>query len=825
MRLQTLFRFSVYLSLTISTACLGLAESTQIEGLSIFYLALSLILLAEYLTADRWLITQSVANLVAIVILISWLLWFLLGIDAGSDDQLGELLPRAGPLLGVLLVAKLLRPKETSDYWMLHLLGLVQVMLASVLALQSRLDRENPLFPLLLLSYALSLIWAMVLFHLYREHEAANGRSVPGQAKVSTGNTGLEGPAPWRTLGAASSLAWFVLAFVAGLTVFFAIPRPGQETAASLLIPGAVRPQTGFSPGLDLNETSPIEVSDEEVMRIEAVDAGGERVILDCDAQRWRGVACSMYVRGRWVPARSNDIQVLPMRVPEPSVNQLKLSFNVDLSKLQSGWYLNEDERLPDLLDRRGSQPVFLADPVSVTAPTTRPTGSLLLPRVALQGENPLTQLTYRFREMTLSASETRRSRRLMYDQLYEPPDETRQQWSPAATFQLQQPPQRAYWDTLHALPVAPEDRQALIAKAQEFLNRAGVDAAPLRDGTITGAKKRQLRVALAKALERQLANSPEEYGYTLDRPRQNMALDPTVDFVCNTKEGHCGLYASALSLMLRTQGIPARVVIGFRGARWYSAGEYHSVCQYHAHAWVEAFIEEATNKPIPELPQPNTATDERNTPEMVLTAGQWLTLDPTPAGGTAAFAGVGSPSFIEDQIHFLRYLWEFFILEYQGDLQRDRLLGKINSTFNVDDIKSFWETVLHLVERTGFPWLVLAALVAGGLILAGAIFLWRWRRGVQRARVTSSVPFYARFLRLMERLRLRPRPAQTPAEFADAAGQALQASSGMAVGAHLPPRIASAFYQVRFGGHDPDPSEERRIQDNLDHLEAIIKK
>ena len=38
------------------------------------------------------------------------------------------------------------------------------------------------------------------------------------------------------------------------------------------------------------------------------------------------------------------------------------------------------------------------------------------------------------------------------------------------------------------------------------------------------------------------------------------------MDFLVNVKQGHCERFASALALMLRSQGIPSRVVVGFRG-------------------------------------------------------------------------------------------------------------------------------------------------------------------------------------------------------------------------------------------------------------------
>jgi transglutaminase-like putative cysteine protease len=77
---------------------------------------------------------------------------------------------------------------------------------------------------------------------------------------------------------------------------------------------------------------------------------------------------------------------------------------------------------------------------------------------------------------------------------------------------------------------------------------------------------------------------------------------DALVDFLFEGRTGYCEQYASAMAIMLRTVGIPARVAIGFTpGTR--TGGDTRVVTTEDAHAWVEAFL-------------PGTG---------------WLTFDPTP--------------------------------------------------------------------------------------------------------------------------------------------------------------------------------------------------
>ena len=56
-------------------------------------------------------------------------------------------------------------------------------------------------------------------------------------------------------------------------------------------------------------------------------------------------------------------------------------------------------------------------------------------------------------------------------------------------------------------------------------------------------------------------------YGYTLQLPRA-APRDPLANFLFERKEGHCEYFASSMAIMLRTLGIPSRIVTGFRTRR-----------------------------------------------------------------------------------------------------------------------------------------------------------------------------------------------------------------------------------------------------------------
>ena len=74
-----------------------------------------------------------------------------------------------------------------------------------------------------------------------------------------------------------------------------------------------------------------------------------------------------------------------------------------------------------------------------------------------------------------------------------------------------------------------------------------------------------------------------------------NVARDPagvdTVDrFLFVTKRGFCEQIASAMAVMLRTQGIPTRLVTGYGPGSWNPLTGYYEVKQSDAHAWLEVY-------------------------------------------------------------------------------------------------------------------------------------------------------------------------------------------------------------------------------------------
>lgn len=77
------------------------------------------------------------------------------------------------------------------------------------------------------------------------------------------------------------------------------------------------------------------------------------------------------------------------------------------------------------------------------------------------------------------------------------------------------------------------------------------------------------------------------EYTYTLELGGD--VADPLLDFLFVRKAGHCEHFATALTLLLRTQGFEARLATGFFGGE--RVGEEYLVRAGDAHAWTHVLV------------------------------------------------------------------------------------------------------------------------------------------------------------------------------------------------------------------------------------------
>lgn len=105
------------------------------------------------------------------------------------------------------------------------------------------------------------------------------------------------------------------------------------------------------------------------------------------------------------------------------------------------------------------------------------------------------------------------------------------------------------------------------------------------QDITAEASGRYEKAVAVKSYLER-------EYSYTLKTKVPPAGRDFTDHFLFESKEGYCTHFATAMVVLLRTQGIPARYVMGFApGEKVQGTDNFYRVTQEEAHAWVEVYF------------------------------------------------------------------------------------------------------------------------------------------------------------------------------------------------------------------------------------------
>jgi len=130
--------------------------------------------------------------------------------------------------------------------------------------------------------------------------------------------------------------------------------------------------------------------------------------------------------------------------------------------------------------------------------------------------------------------------------------------------------------------PGRQEYRQALQlpANGNERLRRWAVE---LREQVKSGDE-------FVKAVLRHIRE--RDYFYTLQPPRQ-LSGSPLDEFWFDVRQGFCSHYASAFVYIMRSAGIPARMVGGYLGGKDNVEEGYITVRQMDAHAWAEVWLPE----------------------------------------------------------------------------------------------------------------------------------------------------------------------------------------------------------------------------------------
>jgi transglutaminase-like putative cysteine protease len=132
-----------------------------------------------------------------------------------------------------------------------------------------------------------------------------------------------------------------------------------------------------------------------------------------------------------------------------------------------------------------------------------------------------------------------------------------------------------------------------------------------------------------ARAVERYLVyDGGFVYNLDVSYRRADKAIE---EFLGDGREGFCTQFATSMALLLREQGIPARVVYGATTGREAGSGEY-VVTGSNMHTWVEVYFPGVgwyPFDPTPGFSMPSTMEENAPRPEIPNTGQQGLGSDP----------------------------------------------------------------------------------------------------------------------------------------------------------------------------------------------------
>jgi protein-glutamine gamma-glutamyltransferase len=769
MSFSILYRISFYAMLVFAALVLSV-DSPDSKIAMIYPAFVFLASVVAFLTVDRrprGAVSDLMLSMLSIGSVALWLVEFAL------DPTL--LLLSLGHWLIYLQLILMFRPKSVREDWEMFLLGLVEVMVGSVI-------NQSDSVGMVLFGWAILALWVLGLFSLQRD--AIRSQENPG-AEAAANVLGVElYPGLLNLPFLFSALRVTLTTLALGGVIFLAMPR--RVTMARTRAGEAVTQHlTGFDDEVQLGQLGEILENDNVVMSIEMVDDDGKTIVPKGEPL-WRGVTMAIYENGRWFRQwkKPGTFPIIPPAMatrrapgrPSGLIHQrIKLEANDSSALFGLRPMLDASAPAPDANASRRLPPELNAPELS-----------------AIDG--------------TISRDEARTGM-FDYEVISFRDDELPQPGESAPS---------AYRKSLLGPLGVPEAmRPRLKAIAEEVITK---NLPPDR---------RDDQKAKARALESYLRDSGK-FGYTLKLEVVDRKLDPVEDFLVNRKEGHCEYFASALTLLLRSAGIPARMVNGFKGGDWNDLAQVMNVRQKHAHSWVEAYLG-------------NSPGAERSP--------IWLTLDPTPgAGRDASVAKVGGFTGNFRQItDAIRYIWVFYIVGYNAERQNALLYTPIRAlarearrgfSMMAQEFTKLKERGLSLLHFPNVESFISfrglgVSLVAGLLLLGiGKAVGWLVRRLLRLIRgqderslaLSIGAAQYRRLALLLQNYGLERPPAETQDEFARRATDYLTArGSNTEAVADVPGLVVDAFYRVRFGHLDLHPDVLLNLESRLDALEASL--
>jgi hypothetical protein len=247
------------------------------------------------------------------------------------------------------------------------------------------------------------------------------------------------------------------------------------------------------------------------------------------------------------------------------------------------------------------------------------------------------------------------------------------------------------------------------------------------------------------------------------------------------------------MAIMLRTRGVPARVVNGFLPGEFNETADAYTVRQSDAHSWVEVYFPETNS---------------------------WVTFDPTPPAGRGVQIRSGITATLSKYAEALELYWFQYVVGYDKQEQRSLATSLHNHLFQFQRLIS--DALYGLQKAPWASWRKLLAVVLLLILLVLVISLmvrlkrFGWRGlGISQRQAEAeltSVEFYRRLTELLSERGINRSADQTPLEFASQTGL------------EVPLRITHAYHRVRYGSQTLSRQEVKEIDAWLKEMEKPVE-
>ncbi|HUO33616.1 MAG TPA: DUF3488 and transglutaminase-like domain-containing protein [Candidatus Acidoferrum sp.] len=549
-----------------------------------------------------------------------------------------------------------------------------------------------------------------------------------------------------RALGAVSGVvAVGTLAF--GTILFFLIPRftAGYMSALNL----QPTPMTGFSDNVALGEIGKIQQNKAVVMRVQV--EGDPARAQDI---HWRGIVLTNFDGKHWFTPEG-DLTVLA-----PGANG---AYSFDPTPIASGEMYRL--RYTALVEPMGTDAVFVA------------------PRVA--------QISGRFGNTPAAIAGLGRPRSYLLM------DKTGSLFNP-----LHNEIKTRYEGESSIPLVPPADLRRAGEDYPDFVRNIYFQLPPLdpRIRKLADQMTAHAKSPYDKAadIERGLKVG---YTYTLDLTG-TPGMDPMAHFLFQSKSGNCEYFASAMVLLLREEGVPARYVTGFLAGEYNDVAGDYIVRASDAHAWVEVYF-------------PRYG---------------WITFDPTPPGDESAGGIFGRLALYWD---WFQFSWSEWVINYDfghqitlaeqlrrssrdwtGRTQHEYESLRDRAMFALLALDSHLEASRYFLPSLLALLVLLLTYLRGREMIAHVILRWGLRAHA-RGNVSASLAAleYREMLRLLEKHGWKKTPSQTAGEFA-AAIPAAEFSAPVA-------QLTALYEESRFGSH---PARAEQMSALISSIRELVR-